>query len=101
MLLDNLSVHRSHVVRDWAENRGMHLLFNAPYSCQFNPIEWLWGFAKHEFYRDIMLVEKKLTFTAVEARVRHFIEAVSTLKVKNSIDHVMRSAEQFQIAQIP
>lgn len=50
MFLDNLRVHHSHIVKAWAAERGLHLLFNAPYSCTFNPIETLWAFSKRRFY---------------------------------------------------
>ena len=69
MLIDNLSLHHSYVVKDWAAEAGLRLLYNAPYSSPYNPIEWLWAFAKHVFYRDEMMIEREMKYNDVESRV--------------------------------
>ena len=77
MFLDNLSVHKNHRISEWATAHGMKLLFNAAYSCQFNPIESMWSYAKHRFFREEALLEAGNRFSQVELRARKSIEAVS------------------------
>ena len=57
IFLDNLSVHRSRTVRQYCTRRGIRLVFNAPYSSEYNPVERLWALAKREFRRDMINVE--------------------------------------------
>ena len=49
MLVDNLAVHRTKLVRDYAASHGIELLFNGTYSSNYNPIERLWAWSKHRF----------------------------------------------------
>ena len=51
MMLDNLPVHKTHLVRDHAENFNIELVFNATYSSTYNPIERLWSYSKQRFTR--------------------------------------------------
>ena len=76
MWLDNLKVHHSNEIKRWAEREGLRLVFNAPYSCEYNPIETLWAFAKKTFYNEELKIDKKLRFPEVERKVRKHIEAV-------------------------
>lgn len=54
VLVDNLSVHRTHSVRDYAAANNQELVFNAPYSSEYNPVEQLWAHAKKYFRREIL-----------------------------------------------
>ena len=42
LILDNFSSHRSQMVRDFAEQHGIELVFLPPYSPDLNPIEQIW-----------------------------------------------------------
>ena len=46
LLVDNLAVHRTHRVRARSAVLKVRLLFNAPYSSEYNPIERLWAWSK-------------------------------------------------------
>jgi transposase len=65
LFLDNLRLHHSHRVRDWARENGARLMFNAAYLSPYNPIEFLWGFSKRKFYVDEALVRKGWTYRQV------------------------------------
>lgn len=95
MLIDNLSLHHSNVVKEWAENAGLRLLFNAPYSSQYNPIEQLWGLAKRNFYRDEMVVEKEMKYCDVETNVIKYISEVPQEKIMNSVNHVLKYCRSY------
>lgn len=49
VFLDNLSVHRSKVVKDFAAANRIKLIYNAAYSSEYNPIERLFAVCKHKF----------------------------------------------------
>ena len=52
IILDNLQVHHTHLVRNNAEENNQVLIFNASYSSHLNPIERLWAVAKRQFIKD-------------------------------------------------
>ena len=43
VVLDNLTAHRASRIEEVAEGRGAHVLWLAPYSPDFNPIEQCWS----------------------------------------------------------
>ena len=49
IFLDQLSVHRSLIVRDRADELGIPIVFNASYSPDFMPIENVFSQVKHHF----------------------------------------------------
>jgi transposase len=51
LMLDNLRVHHTRQVKDAAARQNIKIIFNAPYSSEFNPIERLWAYAKRAFRR--------------------------------------------------
>lgn len=58
VFLDNCSVHRSKRVIQFARKSKLKLIFNVPYSPQFNGIETLWAVMKHRFKNSI--TDKKI-----------------------------------------
>ena len=46
MMVDNLSVHRTHDVRNYCDKNNITLVFNGTYSSWANPIERLWAWTK-------------------------------------------------------
>ncbi len=58
---------------EWVEENGMDLLFNAAYSCTYNPIESMWAYAKRKFYKEEAILEAEAKFDSVERRVRKAI----------------------------
>jgi transposase len=51
VLLDNHSLHKTVLVRQAAARKKYTLLFNPPYSPEFNPIEMVFGTTKNAFYK--------------------------------------------------
>jgi transposase len=43
LVLDNASIHKSLMVKDWVEQRGYQMVFLPPYSLFLNPIEEFWS----------------------------------------------------------
>ena len=49
ILVDNLGIHKTKLVRECCVHQNIELIFNGAYSSPFNPIERYWGFAKRIF----------------------------------------------------
>ena len=52
VLLDNVSFHHSKVAKEYANEKGIHLLYTPPYSPWYNPIEGIFSIVKRSFYKD-------------------------------------------------
>jgi len=50
LLLDNVAFHHSKVVKEYAQEQGLHLLYVPAYSPWFNPIEGVFSVVKRHFY---------------------------------------------------
>ena len=46
VFVDNLRMHHSAVVKETAAQLNCELIYNAPYSSEFNPIERFWAYSK-------------------------------------------------------
>ena len=49
VILDNASIHKTRVVKDWAAGNDVQLIWNVPYAPWFNGIEEYWAEAKRVF----------------------------------------------------
>lgn len=72
VVMDNLSAHRTAVVRDALHAVGAQALFLPPYSPEFNPIERAWGKLK-----DILRRLPTLTRAAFDSAVASAMDAVT------------------------
>ncbi len=43
VIMDNLTAHKIHEIRELIESKGAYLVYLPPYSPEFNPIEMLWS----------------------------------------------------------
>jgi hypothetical protein len=56
ILMDNSSVHRSQLVKTKIEELQINVLWNVPYSPQYNGIELFWALAKRNFRTQMLQV---------------------------------------------
>lgn len=49
VIMDNVSFHRNHTVRERFANRGVEILYIPPYSPRCNPIEEVFSLVKHKY----------------------------------------------------
>jgi transposase len=54
LVLDNHSSHSSKKVQEALLNENITVLYLAPYSCEFNPIERLWALMKRHWKKEMM-----------------------------------------------
>jgi transposase len=63
VVMDNLSVHHSKIVKEEFDNRWFMYQFLPPQSCELNPIEKVWNLIKGQWrknsYRILDIAKKK------------------------------------------
>jgi len=63
VVMDNLSVHHSKIVKEQFDNKGFIHQFLPPQSCELNPIEKVWNLIKGQWrknsYRILDIAKKK------------------------------------------
>jgi len=52
VFLDNLPLHHNLKLKQLANSLKVEFIFNAPSSCELNPIERLWAWSKQNFKRE-------------------------------------------------
>jgi len=57
-LLDNASYHRSKEVMQFFKRTGIHVIFNAPYCFNLNPIERIFGIMKNRMRNNLATLRK-------------------------------------------
>ena len=71
VVMDNLSAHKVHGIRDLIEAAGATLLYLPPYSPDFNPIENMWSKIKQILRREVprtaaeLIAAAKIAFHAI------------------------------------
>lgn len=73
---DNHSAHKSHMVRDYCNERGLELYFLPPMSSPLNPIEKVWSIFKRLFSKHIAGITVKIDLPALENHIRIVLELV-------------------------
>lgn len=51
VFLDNMAAHRSKVVTEFARTNNIMIIYNVPYACRLNGIEYCWRIVKQYFRR--------------------------------------------------
>ena len=78
IVLDNLSAHRNNKVRELVQSFGCKLIFQPPYSPEYNPIELAWGFIKNRMKPNRPKTLEEITSYFLEAS-----EAIPTQTFQN------------------
>jgi len=90
IFMDNLSVHRSRLVRDRMKELDIKAVFNVPYSPQYNPIELVFGLIKRTFKKlrlSRVAQEKSFNF---RRGIEESVDALDQRTVKKLCDKVYR-----------
>ena len=72
ILLDNVRFHHAKVIKEWASENDIFLLYTPPYSPWFNPIEGIFSIAKRSFYQDMTISQSFLRVT--ENHIKAFMD---------------------------
>jgi hypothetical protein len=49
--LDNFSVHKAWLFRDYCIEKGHNIIYGVPYICCYNPIEFFFSYLKNSYYK--------------------------------------------------
>ena len=68
LVLDNHSVHKARIVRDYVDSLDgrLKLFFLPPYSPELNPDEWVWKNVKHDQVGRSAVTRKSEFYTLIE-----------------------------------
>jgi transposase len=90
LLADNLPVHKTLKAKAFCSDNSIHLIFNVPYSLQFNAIEFFWKLVKEKFKRarleNLLNGEKE----GNETLIRKSIILVERHVIKSMCDKTIR-----------
>jgi putative transposase len=81
-LHDGATVHKADAVKAWAEERKLDVILTPPHSPQFNAIEEVWAWIKHDVKRS-----GPTDHTSLQAACQHAWEAIGQAKIKAFIAH--------------
>jgi transposase len=89
---DNCSVHHSKLVKKFAEEQDIVVIFNIPYSPQYNPIEVVWSLVKQKYKKaklESLMTHSKINHQQVVKRCLESVEAetISTICSKSLKRH--------------
>ena len=88
--MDNLSAHKSDKTKAEATRLGFRLIFNVPYSPEYNPIEFVFSEIKQRFRALRARKMAGVTQDGHEAMVRQAVECVRKQDVVNCVNHVVK-----------
>lgn len=88
IVLDNVSLHRTIVVRQACERRNIRLRFTPPYSPWFNPTEYAFSVSKRDFRRRRGLREQG--GPGFEDDIRASLQALTGPKCASFYDHASK-----------
>ena len=94
IFMDNLSVHRAKKTLEYMRDRGFEALFNAAYSPEYMPIEFVFSVVKRKFkqQKTNAIVNEKSVKTI--NLIRSSFESVGLLTVQHSIEHCLKKFDQ-------
>ena len=96
IFMDNLSVHRAKKTLEYMRDRGFEALFNAAYSPEYMPIEFVFSVVKRKFkqQKTNAIVNEKSVKTI--NLIRSSFESVGLLTVQHSIEHCLKKFEKIR-----
>ena len=90
VLVDNLGVHRTKLVRDYCTEAKIELIFNGAYSSEFHPQERCWLYAKRAFQRRLITVYNFKNKRLIQNLVKECMESVPAEGLKAYVTRCLR-----------
>ena len=88
-VVDNLTVHRTNKVQKAADKLKIELVFNAPYSSEYNPIERCWSYGKRIFATDCLSITDFKNKPLMTQRVLRSLETVDSTSIARHVRRCM------------
>lgn len=100
LLMDNVSFHKSQCVVDALSQRGMVALFNAPYTPEWNPVEYVFSKVKRLFVRGRHPADGEQKDAYIEERIGNALDAITDVDTYNCFSHCWRIALQGHVENL-
>ena len=100
VVLDNHTAHRSHLIRDFTQGKGLTLLFLPAYSSSLNPIERLWALVKHKWAKQLAGLTRTYNNSQMQGDLSRMFEEAAhqfTFRILDQSNTAMRKALNYQL----
>lgn len=95
LLVDNLGIHKTRLVKARCEAEDVELIFNGAYSSPFNPIERYWAFAKRVFAKHCLTATDFKNKVKMQALVRQSMQEVNTESMGRHVRRCLHDMEDW------
>ena len=95
VLVDNLGIHKTKMVRAHCQEQNVELIFNGAYSSPFDPIERYWSFAKRIFAQRCLTATDFKNKAKVQALVRKSMEDVNQESMGRHVRRCLHDMEEW------
>jgi transposase len=90
IFIDNASIHTSKKAKELYKKNNMHIIFNAPYHSEFNPIEYVFSMLRNEINRNPNDSIEKIKLT-----IDNFITKIKRDTLKNIFNNCINKIDKF------
>jgi len=90
IFIDNASIHTSKKAKELYKKNKMHIIFNAPYHSEFNPIEYVFSILRNEINRNPNDTIEKIKLT-----IDNFINNIKGETLSNIFNNCIKKINNF------
>ena len=88
LVQDNARIHQAKIVKEFCKNNDINLIFNPPYSPEFNPIELIFNKLKTEF--------KKLNHKNIISDIKECLNKITNQDLNKCINHSLKFINKYK-----
>jgi len=88
LVQDNARIHHSKKVKEYAKNNNINMIYNPPYSPEFNPIELIFNKLKKEY--------RKLDHKNLEFDIEYCLRKLTSSDLNNCINHSFKFINNYK-----
>lgn len=88
--LDNASIHHSKIAKKLYKKNKMHIIYNAPYHSEFNPIEYVFSMLRNEINRNL-----NNSIENIKKTIDNFIKNIKKESLTNIFNNCVKKINDF------
>jgi transposase len=88
LVQDNARIHHSKKVKEFCKENNINMIYNPPYSPEFNPIELIFNKLKIEY--------KKLTHRNIEHEIYECLKKITNKDINNCFNHSLKFINKYK-----